>query len=74
MQPDIGKVIDKAMAAIERQNPKQLRGVLPRICASAGVPAQALGELINLFSSIGLVTTMKAAHREVCLLAETQLV
>ena len=52
MQPDIGKVIDRAMAAIERQNPKQLRGVLPRIYASAGVPAQALGELINLFSSI----------------------
>jgi type I restriction enzyme M protein len=52
-QPEIGKLIDNAMAAIERQNPKQFRGVLPRIYTSSSVPAHTLGELINLFSSIG---------------------
>ncbi|RLI99117.1 MAG: SAM-dependent DNA methyltransferase [Candidatus Aenigmatarchaeota archaeon] len=53
MQPDIGKLIDEAMTAIEKENPKQLRGVLPKIYAEALVPPHVLGELINLFSKIG---------------------
>ncbi|RLG44333.1 MAG: SAM-dependent DNA methyltransferase [Thermoproteota archaeon] len=53
MQPDIGKLIDEAMTAIEKENPRQLRGVLPKIYAEALVPSHVLGELINLFSKIG---------------------
>jgi len=53
MQPNIGKLIDEAMSAIERENPKQLRGVLPKIYTRATVSPQILGELINTFSKIG---------------------
>jgi len=53
MQPNIGKLIDEAMTAIEKENPMQLRGVLPKIYAEALVPPHVLGELINLFSKIG---------------------
>lgn len=53
MQPNIGKLIDEAMSAIERENPKQLRGILPKIYTRATVPPQVLGELINIFSKVG---------------------
>ncbi|MEM5805253.1 MAG: class I SAM-dependent DNA methyltransferase [Candidatus Aenigmatarchaeota archaeon] len=53
MQPNIGKLIDEAMTAIEKENPKQLRGVLPKIFTQAPIPPHTLGELINLFSKIG---------------------
>jgi type I restriction enzyme M protein len=53
MQPHIGKLIDEAMTAIEKENPRQLRGVLPKIFAEALVPPHVLGELVNLFSKIG---------------------
>jgi type I restriction enzyme M protein len=50
-QPEIGKIIDEAMEAIERENP-ELRGVLPKNYAQASIPPFVLGELINLFSRI----------------------
>jgi type I restriction enzyme M protein len=50
--PDIGKYIDEAMELIERENEKQLRGVLPKIYTSTSVPSSVLGELINIFSKI----------------------
>ncbi|MGQ9713103.1 MAG: type I restriction-modification system subunit M N-terminal domain-containing protein [Desulfotomaculales bacterium] len=53
-QPHLGRLIDEAMAAIEKENPKQLRGVLPKIYARSSLPAQTLGELLNLFSAIDL--------------------
>jgi len=52
MSPEIGKLIDNAMIAIERENPKQLRGVLPKIYTTTRVNPLTLGELINLFSNI----------------------
>jgi len=52
-QPNIGKLINQAMVAIEKENPKQLRGVLPKIYAAASIPPETLGELLNLFSTIG---------------------
>lgn len=52
MNPEIGKIIDDAMVAIERENPKQLRGVLPKIYTTMRVDPMILGELINLFSRI----------------------
>ncbi|MDP2668480.1 MAG: class I SAM-dependent DNA methyltransferase [bacterium] len=53
MQPTIGKIIEEAMDAIEAENQKQLRGVLPkdRYLRTALEP-QALGELVNIFSKI----------------------
>src|ERR1700724_4721261 len=52
-QPAIGKLIDDAMSAIERDNPS-LKGVLPRDYGRPGLDKQRLGQLINLVSDIGL--------------------
>lgn len=52
-QPTIGKLVDDAMAAIERDN-KSLQGVLPKDFARPGLDKQRLGQLINLVSNIAL--------------------
>jgi len=50
-QPTIGKRVDDAMAAIERDNPT-LKGVLPKDFGRAGIDKQRLGQIINLVSDI----------------------
>jgi len=52
-QSGIGKIVDKAMAAIERDNPS-LRGVLPKEYAHPRLDKQRLGQLIDLTGNIGL--------------------
>ncbi len=52
-QPTIGKLIDDAMVAIERDN-KRLKGVLPKNYARPALDKQRLGELIDLIGTIGL--------------------
>ena len=52
-QPSIGKLIDDAMVAIERENPS-LKGVLSKDYARASLDKQRLGELIDLIGTIGL--------------------
>ena len=52
-QPTIGKLIDEAMLAIEKENPR-LKGVLPIQYARPDLDKQRLGELIDLISKIGL--------------------
>ena len=52
-RPEIGKVIDDAMVAIERDN-TSLKGVLPKDYARPGLDKQRLGELIDLVGTIGL--------------------
>lgn len=52
-QPEIGKIIDDAMVAIERDNPG-LKGVLTKNYARPALDKKRLGELIDLISSIGL--------------------
>ncbi len=51
--PSIGKVIDDAMVAIERDNPR-LKGVLPKDYARPALDKHRLGELIDLIGTIGL--------------------
>jgi type I restriction enzyme M protein len=51
-RPDIATLIDDAMYAIERDNPK-LKGVLPHDYARRSIPAERLGGLIDLVSGIG---------------------
>src|SRR5205085_1680124 len=46
-QPTIGKLIDDAMVAIEKDNPG-LKGVLAKDYARPGLNKQRLGELIDL--------------------------
>ncbi len=52
-QPTIGKLLDDAMLAIERDN-RKLKGVLPKEYARPGLDKQRLGELIDLVGTIGL--------------------
>jgi type I restriction enzyme M protein len=52
-QPTIGKLIDDAMMAIEKENPK-LKGVLPKDYSRPSLDKYRLGELIDIISKIGL--------------------
>jgi type I restriction enzyme M protein len=52
-QSTIGKIVDDAMVAIERDNPR-LKGVLPKDYARPGLDKHRLGELIDLIGTIGL--------------------
>ena len=52
-QPNIGKLIDEAMIAIEKVNPS-LKGVLPKDYGRPALNAVMLGELIDLISGIAL--------------------
>jgi type I restriction enzyme M protein len=52
-QPDIGERIDKALDVLERDNPEQLRGVLPKIYARAPIQPAKLGVLVSTIAKIG---------------------
>jgi type I restriction enzyme M protein len=52
-QPTIGKSVDEAMDAIEREN-NALKGVLPKVYARQNLDPTSLGELIDLVSNIAL--------------------
>ena len=54
-QPTIGKDIDDAMDAIEKDNPS-LRGVLPKVFAQEKLDKASLGGLVNLIGSATLGT------------------
>lgn len=49
---EIAKYIDEAMEAIESENPKQLKGVLPKIYTRLSLEPHIIGELVNIFSKI----------------------
>jgi type I restriction enzyme M protein len=51
--PTIGKIVDDAMVAIERDNPR-LKGVLPKDYARPSLDKHRLGELIDLIATIQL--------------------
>jgi type I restriction enzyme M protein len=53
VQPTIGRLVDDAMEAVERDNPS-LKGVLPKDYARPALDKQRLGQLINLITNIGL--------------------
>ncbi|MCL5062738.1 MAG: type I restriction-modification system subunit M, partial [Nitrospirae bacterium] len=53
--PTIGKDVDDAMDAIEKDNPS-LRGVLPKVYAQEKLDKQSLGGLIDLIGSATLGT------------------
>ncbi|MDP2157423.1 MAG: class I SAM-dependent DNA methyltransferase, partial [Nitrospirota bacterium] len=59
-QPTIGKLIDDAMTAIERDNPS-LKSVLPKDFARPGLDKQRLGQIINLVSDIALGSAVDRA-------------
>jgi type I restriction enzyme M protein len=68
-QPTIGKSVDDAMAAIERDNPR-LKGVLPKDYARPALDKHRLGELIDLIATIELTAagSGEQSHKSVDLL------
>jgi type I restriction enzyme M protein len=52
-KPEIGKILDDAMIAIEKDNPS-LKGVLTKNYARPDIDKTRLGELIDLIGTIGL--------------------
>lgn len=61
-RPEIGKLIDEAMEAIERfPSNEGLKGVLPKNYARPTLNKTMLGELIDLFSNIGMHDTSDKA-------------
>jgi type I restriction enzyme M protein len=61
--PNIGKLIDDAMYAIEKDNPK-LKGKLPRDYARRGISPERLGGLIDQIASIA-VGTKEAQKKDI---------
>ena len=59
-QPTIGKLVDDAMTAIERDN-IVLKGVLPKDYARPGIDKQRLGQIINLVSDIAMGSAAERA-------------
>jgi type I restriction enzyme M protein len=59
-QPEIGKLIDTAMDAVEVENPS-LRGVLPKNFARPSLDVRRLGELVDIIAGLGLGAS---EHRE----------
>lgn len=51
--PEIGVLVDRAMAAIEKDNPS-LKGVLPQDYGRENLDKRRLGELIDLISTIAM--------------------
>ncbi|MFA6074892.1 MAG: class I SAM-dependent DNA methyltransferase [Negativicutes bacterium] len=52
--PDIGRVIDEAMLAIEKEN-KRLKGVLPKTFARPELDKRRLGDVVDLFTNISMI-------------------
>ncbi|HVR35888.1 MAG TPA: class I SAM-dependent DNA methyltransferase, partial [Methylomirabilota bacterium] len=61
-QPTIGKIVDDAMVAIERDNPR-LKGVLPKDYARPGLDKHRLGDLSDLIATLALIRS--AAGEEI---------
>jgi type I restriction enzyme M protein len=54
--PTIGKDIDDAMDAVEKDNPQSLKGVLPKVYAQEKLDKSSLGGLIDMISTSVLGT------------------
>ena len=62
-QPDIGKLVDDAMTAIEQENP-HLKGILPKVYGQQKLDKSSLGDLIDLIGSAKLVRDNKATPEQ----------
>jgi type I restriction enzyme M protein len=55
-EPTIGKTVDDAMDAIEKENPS-LKNVLPKVYARGNIDPTNLGSLIDLIGNVSIGTT-----------------
>jgi len=51
-QPNIGEILDNAVEILEKEYPKQLKDVIPKLYPKINLDAYDLSYLINLFSTI----------------------
>jgi len=51
-QPNIGEILDEAIEVLEREYPKQLKDVIPKIYTKINLSPDDLAYLINVFSTI----------------------
>lgn len=51
--PEIGVIIDEAMYAIEKENPR-LKGILPKSFARPELDKRRLGEIVDIFTNISM--------------------
>ena len=58
-QPDIGEILDNAIEILEREYPRQLKDVIPKIYTKVNLSPDDLAYLINVFSSIEFGTDHK---------------
>ena len=63
-QPTIGKIVDDAMVAIERDNPR-LKGILPKDYARPALDKNRLGELIDLIGTIEFIPGRRGSRVEI---------
>ena len=61
-RPDIATLIDDAILAVERDNPKHLKNKLPRDYARRGIEPVKLKGLIDLIAGIGFKDDRKSAR------------
>lgn len=54
--PEIGIVLDKALAAVEREN-KALKNVLPQIYANPDLDKKVLGDVVDIFTNMNMEDT-----------------
>lgn len=54
-EPEIGAVIDNAMREIEKDNPKQLKDILPKNFARPELDKRRLGDIVDIFTNIKMV-------------------
>lgn len=59
---NIGGLIDAAMEAIEKANPTTLKGVLPKNYGRAALDKEMIGDLVMLFSDVGMHTEGEGAR------------
>ncbi len=52
---EIGIIIDNAMRAIENDNPKQLKDILPKNYARPELDKRRLGDIVDIFTNIKMV-------------------
>ncbi|WP_448573714.1 type I restriction-modification system subunit M N-terminal domain-containing protein [Trichothermofontia sp.] len=69
-QPTIGQQVDAAMAAIEAENPKLLKGILPKVYGQQKLDPMALGGLIDLIGSVNLAQVQAEADGQLRLETE----
>jgi type I restriction enzyme M protein len=63
-QTDIGKTVDLAMEAIEKENAKRLKGILPKVYGQQKLDQKSLGGLINLIGSMKNMASAEAISQD----------